>query len=110
MFSDPRTPEGSRTPNIIVAPNVGVVYTGGKKKVAEHGGFAHDDTTVMMLVSHPEIPHAVIHSPVETAQVAPTILALLASIRQPHRRAEGRDPSAAGNSVFAPLERLSAKK
>ena len=77
MFSDPRTPEGSRTPNIIVAPNVGVVYTGGKKKVAEHGGFAHDDTTVIMLVSHPEISHAVIHSPVETAQVAPTILALL---------------------------------
>ena len=77
MFSDPRTPEGSRTPNIIVAPNVGVVYTGGKKKVAEHGGFAHDDTTVIMLVSHPEISHAVIHSPVEAAQVAPTILALL---------------------------------
>jgi hypothetical protein len=77
MFSDPRTPEGSRTPNIIVAPNVGVVYTGGTKKVAEHGGFAHDDTTVIMLVSHPEISHAVIHSPVETAQVAPTILALL---------------------------------
>ncbi len=43
MFSDPTTPEGSRTPNIIVAPNVGVVYTGGTKKVAEHGGFAHDD-------------------------------------------------------------------
>ena len=77
MFSDPRTPEGSRTPDIIVAPNVGVVYTGGTKKVAEHGGFAHDDTTVIMLVSHPEISHAVIHSPVETAQVAPTILALL---------------------------------
>ncbi len=77
MFSDPRTPEGSRTPNIIVAPNVGVVYTGGTKKVAEHGGFAHDDTTVIMLVSHPEISPAIIHSPVETAQVAPTILALL---------------------------------
>ncbi|MGA7658201.1 MAG: hypothetical protein WCA96_15690, partial [Methylocella sp.] len=77
MFSDPTTPEGSRTPNIIVAPNVGVVYTGGTKKVAEHGGFAHDDTTVIMLVSHPEISPAIIHSPVETAQVAPTILALL---------------------------------
>jgi len=30
---------GCRTPDIIVAPNVGVVYTGGTKKVAEHGGF-----------------------------------------------------------------------
>jgi Type I phosphodiesterase / nucleotide pyrophosphatase len=37
MFSDPTTPEGSRTPDIIVAPNVGVIYTGGKKKPAEHG-------------------------------------------------------------------------
>ncbi|MGH8324703.1 MAG: alkaline phosphatase family protein, partial [Steroidobacteraceae bacterium] len=47
MFNDPATPAGSRTPNIIVAPNAGVIYTGGTKKVAEHGGFAHDDTTVM---------------------------------------------------------------
>lgn len=77
MFSDPRTPEGSRTPNIIVAPNAGTVYTGGTKKLAEHGGFAHDDTTVMMLVAHPGIERTTINSPVETAQVAPTILALL---------------------------------
>ena len=77
MYSDPSTREGSRTPNIIVAPNVGVVYTGGKKKLAEHGGFAHDDTTVIMLVSNPGLPPAIVNSPVETAQVAPTILALL---------------------------------
>src|SRR4029077_8441271 len=42
-----------RTPDIIVAPNVGVVYTGSSKKQAEHGGFAHDDTNVMLLVSNP---------------------------------------------------------
>jgi hypothetical protein len=66
-----------RTPDIIVAPKVGVVYTGGKKKVAEHGGFANDDTTVMMLVANPAFAPATINSPVETAQVAPTILALL---------------------------------
>jgi hypothetical protein len=77
MFSDPRTPEGSRTPNIIVAPNVGVVYTGGMKKLAEHGGFARDDTTVMMLVAHPALERTTIYSPVETARVAPTILLLL---------------------------------
>ena len=62
---------------IIVAPNVGVIYTGGKKKLSEHGGFAHDDTTVMMLVSNPGMPQITVNSPVETAQVAPTILALL---------------------------------
>jgi type I phosphodiesterase/nucleotide pyrophosphatase len=77
MFSDPATPEGSRTPNIIVAPNVGVVYTGGMKKLAEHGGFAHDDTTVMMLVAHPAMERTIVNSPVETVQVAPTILRLL---------------------------------
>jgi hypothetical protein len=67
-----------RTPDIIVAPNVGVIYTGSLKKESEHGGFAHDDTNVMLLVSDPAI-----HEPrtvttfVETAQVAPTILRLL---------------------------------
>jgi Type I phosphodiesterase / nucleotide pyrophosphatase len=75
MFNDPAI--DPRTPNLIVAPNVGVVYTGGKKKLAEHGGFAHDDTTVMMLVANPGIAAATINSPVETAQIAPTILALL---------------------------------
>ena len=47
------------------------------KKLAEHGGFAHDDTTVMMLVAHPALERTTIYSPVETAQVPPTILALL---------------------------------
>ena len=36
-----------------MAPNVGVIYTGKKKKVAEHGGFAHDDTNVIMLAFQP---------------------------------------------------------
>ncbi len=42
-----------RTPDIIVAPNVGVVYTGSSKKQSEHGGYAFDDTDVMLLVSNP---------------------------------------------------------
>jgi hypothetical protein len=37
----------SRLSDIFMAPQVGVVYTGGKKKVAEHGGFANDDRNVM---------------------------------------------------------------
>jgi arylsulfatase A-like enzyme len=63
-----------RTPDIIVLPQVGVVYTGSTKKQAEHGGFAWDDTNVMLLVSNPDIVGRTIHSFVETAQVAPTIL------------------------------------
>ena len=52
-FNDPLT--DSRTPDIIVAPNVGVIYTGGTGKVAEHGGFADDDRNVMLMVSNPKI-------------------------------------------------------
>ena len=64
-----------RTPDIIVEPNVGVTYSNSTKKLAEHGGFAHDDTNVMMLVSSPLFSSgSTISSPVETAQVAPTIL------------------------------------
>lgn len=66
-----------RTPDIIVAPNVGVVYTGSSKKQSEHGGFAHDDTNVMLLVSNPRIRARTVTSFVQTAQVAPTILQLL---------------------------------
>jgi arylsulfatase A-like enzyme len=79
VYNTPGVPTSGdpRTPDIIVAPNVGVVYTGSKKKDAEHGGFAHDDTNVIMLLSNPAMAPATIASPVETAQVAPTILAAL---------------------------------
>ncbi len=66
-----------RTPDIVVTPNIGVIYTGHKAKVAEHGGFAHDDTNVMMLFSNPRFSRKTITSPVETAQIAPTILEAL---------------------------------
>jgi len=66
-----------RTPDIVVIPNVGVVYTGGDKKQSEHGGYAWDDTNVMLLVSNPHLAGHTVHSFVETAQVAPTILKIL---------------------------------
>jgi hypothetical protein len=66
-----------RTPDIVVIPNVGVVYTGGDKKQSEHGGYAWDDTNVMLLVSNPHLRPKTLHSFVETAQVAPTILQIL---------------------------------
>ena len=67
----------SRTPDIIVTPNVGVTYSGSLAKQAEHGGFAHDDTNVMMLLSNPHFARTTVTSPVETMQVAPTILRAL---------------------------------
>jgi arylsulfatase A-like enzyme len=67
-----------RSPDIIVIPNVGVVYTGSLKKQSEHGGFAHDDTNVMLLVSNPSIEKPRTDTSfVETSQVAPTILQIL---------------------------------
>ena len=67
----------SRVPDIIVQPNLGVVYTGGSKKLAEHGGFAQPDTNVMMLVANPNFEPRTLFAPVQTAQVAPTVLKLL---------------------------------
>ena len=80
MFNAPGLPSNggdSRTPDIIVAPNVGVVYTGSSMKLAEHGGFAHDDTNVMLLVANPNFQASTLNTGVETAQVAPTILQVL---------------------------------
>jgi hypothetical protein len=79
MFNAPgMVPNGDpRTPDIIVTPNVGVVYTGSSKKLAEHGGFAHDDTNVMILFSNPAFEPKTVTAPVETIQIAPTILEAL---------------------------------
>jgi hypothetical protein len=43
MYNKPGLPASGgapRTPDIIVQPNVGVVYTTSTKKQSEHGGFA----------------------------------------------------------------------
>jgi hypothetical protein len=66
-----------RTPDIIVTPNVGVIYTGSASKQEEHGGFAHDDTNVMLLLSNPAFRPRTVYSEVGTLQVAPTILKAL---------------------------------
>jgi arylsulfatase A-like enzyme len=54
-----------------------VIYTGSLAKQEEHGGFGHDDTNVIMLLSNPKFRATTITSPVETTQVAPTILKAL---------------------------------
>ncbi len=75
QFNDPLT--DSRTPDIIVAPNVGVIYTGGTGKVAEHGGFAYDDRNVLLIVSNPKYKGTTFNDQVETRQIAPTIVKAL---------------------------------
>ena len=80
-YNDPTV--DPRTPDIIVTPNVGVTYSGSTKKLEEHGGFAHDDTNVVLLLSNPSFQPQTVRAEVGTAQVAPTILQAL-----------GMDPSA----------------
>jgi len=74
-FGDPAL---GRTPDIVVQPNPGVIYTSITKKDEEHGGNAPDDGHLGLLISAPGIRHArTIAAPVQTTQVAPTILRLL---------------------------------
>jgi hypothetical protein len=79
LFNKPGIPPygDPRSPDIIVAPNVGVTYSGSTSKQAEHGGFSHDDTNVIVLVSNPRFAPKTLTTPVQTAQVAPTVLKAL---------------------------------
>ena len=74
-YNDPN--QDPRTPDIIVTPNIGVTYSGSHAKQAEHGGFAHDDTNVVLLLSNPDFDSRTVKAAVGTAQVAPTILKAL---------------------------------
>jgi hypothetical protein len=66
-----------RTPDIIVTPNVGVTYSSSTAMIGDHGGFAHDDTNVIMLVSNPSFTPQTVSAVATTRQVAPTIVQAL---------------------------------
>jgi Type I phosphodiesterase / nucleotide pyrophosphatase len=66
-----------RSPDIIVTPNVGVTYSGSTTMIGDHGGFAHDDNNVIMLVSNPRFRAQTVSALVATTQVAPTIVEAL---------------------------------
>ena len=75
-FNDPTT--DSRTPDIIVLPVHGVIYAKTTAtKIAEHGGFSDDDTHVALFIANPHLNKGTISTPVQTEQIAPTILQLL---------------------------------
>jgi hypothetical protein len=71
----------SRVPDVIGIAQYGVVLTGKKKKIAEHGGDHNEDRNVPILVALPALTGGAIGTqvtnPVETTQIAPTILMLL---------------------------------
>lgn len=102
--------QAARQPDIIVQPVHGTIYTASLAKVAEHGGFAGDDTHVALVVDNTTpVPSAtaaavspagspaggsVVSTPVQTTQVAPTILASLGLdyLKLAGVRAEGTVP------------------
>jgi len=79
LYNAPGLPPSGdpRTPDILVTPNIGTTYSGSTEKLAEHGGFAHDDVNVMLLLSNPSFQATDITGPVQTLQIAPTILEAL---------------------------------
>lgn len=71
-LSDPRVPD------VIGIAQYGVVYTSHHSKIAEHGGAHLEDRNVPILLVRPGVPGGTaVSKPVETTQIAPTILKLL---------------------------------
>ena len=71
-------PNDPRVPDVIGITQYGVVYTGHKSKIAEHGGDHVEDRNVPILLVRPGAPGGTgVTKPVETTQIAPTILKLL---------------------------------
>lgn len=73
LFNDPM--EDPRMPDIIIQPTPGTIYAEASDHfIEEHGGFTDDDTHVALLLSRPGLDRKEVKSPVQTAQIAPTIL------------------------------------
>jgi hypothetical protein len=69
--------EDPRTPDIIVAPNIGVTYSSSTSMIGDHGGFAHDDTNVILMVANPSFTAQTVANLSTTRQVAPTMVQAL---------------------------------
>jgi arylsulfatase A-like enzyme len=74
-FGDPTN--DPNVPNIIVLPEVGIIYTGSSAKIEEHGGLSNDDRSVACFLSSPGLKFQEFGGPISTAQMAPTILQVL---------------------------------
>src|SRR5262249_15728457 len=102
QFDNPVT--DPRTPDVIVQPVPGSIYTKSAAKVAEHGGFDEDDTHVAMLVVNGAQSSGatgkVIPAPVTSGEVATTILQFLGldekeldAVRMEHTRSLPSSPN-----------------
>lgn len=76
LYRNPAT--DPRTPDIIIEPELGVIYTKPTNPtIAEHGGFSFEDTHVPIMISNPAWTARHVRTPVHTMQIAPTIVQLL---------------------------------
>jgi hypothetical protein len=76
MFNDPL--HDARTPDILLVPRLGGLYMEADTKfLAEHGGFHKQDINVALLLARPGLQSQIIKTPVQTTQIAPTILKAL---------------------------------
>ncbi len=76
MFNDPL--HDARTPDVLLVPRLGGLYMEADTKfLAEHGGFHKQDINVALLLSRPGLHPQIMKTPVQTTQIAPTILKAL---------------------------------
>jgi hypothetical protein len=75
FFGVPAT--DNRVPDIVLIPLSGTLYNTSGTIIADHGSPGPDDTHVGLLVSNPSLPQKTINDPVETRQIACTILKAL---------------------------------
>src|SRR5205807_1845262 len=66
-----------RVPDIIAITKPGTIYATSTSKIAEHGGFSDQDVNVPIVISNPQVSPQIIKAPVQTTQIAPTVLTLL---------------------------------
>jgi len=64
-------------PDIIIRPELGVIYTSSKAKIAEHGGLSDDDRHVACFISNPCLKKTRVSGHITTRRVAPTVLKVL---------------------------------
>jgi len=64
------------TPDIVVQPRNGIIYTTGGS-IEQHGGLLDDDRHVACFASNPRLARQQLAGRVDTTQVAPLILAAL---------------------------------
>src|SRR6267143_6812269 len=76
LFNDPKS--DPRVPDIIIQPTPGQSYVdSGSTFIAEHGGNANTDRGVPLLIYHLRFRRQEIKFPVQTSQIAPSILRAL---------------------------------